>query len=132
MTQPRSEYPVYWSIWQSISRARRRRRLMAAVAILLFVALAAYGIALHAAGVAMFGAATAIVMAFLLQHGLLDGDLVALCLGLFYSRPVSRVELAIIDSQSHARAASSDIDRTIQRAVALYRSLNRGRMARVE
>lgn len=132
MVTPRSEYPVYWSVWHTLQRARRRRRIAAAGLIALFAALMVYGLLIHVGALAMLGAAGAIVAMYLLQHGFLDGDLVALCLSLLYERRLSRIDLAVIDSQSHARAVASDIDRAIQRAVALYRSLNRGRLAGAE
>jgi len=132
MLTPRSDYPVYWSIWQTLQRARRRRRAAATGLVVLFAALLVYGLMVQVGPLAVVGAIGVVGVTFLLQHGFLDGDLVALCLRLLYERRLSRIELAVIDSQSHARAAASDIDRAIQRAVALYRSLNRGRLARVE
>jgi chromate transport protein ChrA len=132
MLTPRSDYPVYWSIWRSLQRVRRRRRMVSAIVAALFAILLIYGLSIQVSALAMLGAIGAIGTTYLLQHGLLDGDLVAVCLGLLYDRRLSRIDLAVIDSQSHTRAASSDIDRAILRAVALYRSLNRGRIARAE
>jgi hypothetical protein len=127
-----NEYHVYWSVWNTVRHVRRRRRIGAAIVALLLLGLTITGLLVNSSTLAMLGTTATLIVCWLLHIGILDGDLVAVCLQLFYSRPLSRIDLAIIDSQSHMRANMSDIDRSIQRAVALYRSINRGRLARVE
>ncbi len=85
---------------------------------------------MHSGTLAVTGAIGAISIFWLVQCGLLDGDLVATCLSIMYDRSLSLVELAILDTHSHRRAPTSQIDRSIQRALRLYRSLNHNRLYR--
>ncbi len=78
----------------------------------------------------MAAASGGISLFWLLQRGLLDGDLVAICLRIMYEQRLSRIELAILDTESNRHAPSSQIDRSMQQALRLYRSVNHNRLYR--
>ncbi len=78
----------------------------------------------------MAAASGGISLFWLLQRGLLDGDLVAICLSIMYEQRLSRIEIAILDTESNRHASSSRIDRSMQQALRLYRSVNHNRLYR--
>ncbi|WP_029215200.1 hypothetical protein [Kallotenue papyrolyticum] len=132
MRDSRADYRAYWLIWQAIERTRQRRRRLAALLTLGLAVLALLAALWPAPMLALPSVLAAVLLAVLWQRGLLDGDLVALSLAWLYHQPISRVELAIIDACAHRWAYDSPTDRAILRAVSVYRSLNRSRLARAE
>ena len=130
MLDDRQVHPIYWQMWTTLRQVRLRNRIIAYSVGGMLCGLCIVGLLLHSAALAMTGATGCISLFWLLQRGLLDGDLVAVCLRIMYDQPLSRVELAILDSQSHLRASVSEIDRSMQQALRLYRSLNHNRLYR--
>lgn len=117
-------------MWTTLRQVRLRNRIIAYTVGAILCVLCIVGLLLHSAALAMTGATGSVSLLWLLQRGVLDGDLVAVCLRIMYDQPLSRVELAILDSQSHLRASVSEIDRSMQQALRLYRSLNHNRLYR--
>lgn len=130
MHDDRRVHPIYWQMWTTLRQVRLRNRIIAYSVGVILCALCLAGLVLHSAALAMGGAIGCVSLFWMLQRGLLDGDLVAVCLRIMYDQPLSRVELAILDSQSHLHASVSEIDRSMQRALRLYRSLNHNRLYR--
>lgn len=130
MTNDRQEHPLYSQMWTTLRQVRFRNRIIAISVGGVLAALCAVGLLLHSGTLAVTGVIGAISIFWLVQCGLLDGDLVATCLRLMYDRSLTPVELAILDTHSHSRAQVSHIDRSIQRALRLYRSLNHNRLYR--
>jgi hypothetical protein len=130
MTDDRQGHPLYFHVWTTLRQVRFRNRIIATSVGGVLVALCGVGLLFHSGTLAATGAIGAITIFWLVQCGLLDGDLVATCLHLMYNRSLTPVELAILDMHSHSRAQVSQIDRSIQRALRLYRSLNHNRLYR--
>ena len=130
MHDDRQVYQLYWQIWTTLRQTRMRNRMFAAAGGFVLAALSFFGLYIQSGPLAMTAATGSISLFWLLERGLFDGDLVARCLRLMYDRPLSRIELAIIDTQSSMHAAGSQIDRSVQQALRLYRSLNHNRLYR--
>jgi hypothetical protein len=130
MIDDRREHPLYSQVWTTLRRVRLRNRIIAISVGSVLAALCIVGLVLQSGTLAVTGVSGAVTVFWLVQCGLLDGDLVATCLRLMYNRSLTPVELAILDTQSHSRAQVSHIDRSIQRALRLYRSLNHNRLYR--
>lgn len=130
MTNDRQEHPLYAHVWMTLRQIRFRNRIIAISVGGVLAALCVVGLVVHSGTLAVTGATGAISIFWLVQCGLLDGDLVATCLRIMYDRSLTPVEIAILDTQSHSRAQTSHIDRSIQRALRLYRSLNHNRLYR--
>ena len=130
MHNERQVHPLYWQIWTTLRQARLRNRIIAAVGGGVLAVLSIAGLVIQSGPLAMTAATGSISLFWLLERGLFDGDLVALCLRLMYEQPLSRIELAVLDTQSDMYAAGSQIDRSVQQALRLYRSLNHNRLYR--
>lgn len=111
-------------------RVQVRHRNLGYAGVALLAALCSVGMVLQLPVLMLAGGLGSVALFCMLQAGLLDGDLVAVCLHMLYGRPLSRVELAILDTMSNRCSASSPIDRSMQQALRLYRSLNHNRIYR--
>lgn len=123
-------HPLYRQVWTTLRRARQRNRLFAVIGGVLLFVLCGVGLTVQSGPLAMGAAAGGISLFWLLLRGLLDGDLVAICLRIMYEQRLSRIELAILDTESNRNESSSQIDRSMQQALRLYRSLNHNRLYR--
>ena len=123
-------HPLYQHVWTTLRQTRRRNRTFAVIGGVVLFVLCGVGLLIQSGPLAMAAATGGISLAWMLERGFLDGDLVAICLRIMYEQRLTRIELAILDAESNRNAATSQVDRSMQRALRLYRSLNHRRLYR--